>query len=58
MGELQRDKERAWCVAKRLKGHLVVVLKQRWSQNFKLGAWFTVGCVQGFQLLTLLLLSY
>ena len=37
MGDLQRDKERAGCVAKRLKDHLIVVLKQGRSQNFKLG---------------------
>ena len=48
MGDLQRDKERAGCVAKRLKDHLVVVLKQGRSQNFKLGGWFIGGYMQWF----------
>lgn len=47
MDELHRDKERARCAAKRLKGHLVVVLRQGRSQNFKLGGvvygWFICG---------------
>ena len=48
MGDLQRDKERVGCVAKRLKDHLVVVLKQGRSQNFKLGGWFIGGYMQWF----------
>ena len=51
MGDLQRDKERAGCVAKRLKDHLIVVLKQGRNQNFKLGGGgLLVAICSGFNL--------